>query len=172
MPDSRSSFSLNSADLVRLSIGAIATTISRPFVLPRLVELSWIASETTSPCVLDDRSLKAAFPSLRAFTYGHTGCIIIDGFIQSLVSIFSEQLDVFVAVSSVGTLEADVLAAIKHKTLHVISWSSVPKFFAAGMVNVQFLADIHGSHVISRLAKALTTYPEVSLLYLGHLLLN
>ena len=56
-------------DLVRLSISLAMISISRPFTLPLLVEMSWVKVFHFSNDALDDRSLKAAFPSLRAFTF-------------------------------------------------------------------------------------------------------
>ncbi|GAA5844659.1 hypothetical protein JCM3766R1_005977 [Sporobolomyces carnicolor] len=134
--------------------------------------MSWVNILALSNKALDDRSLKAAFPSLRALTLDGD---ITPGFdassLESVLGSLSQQFDVIMARIDFLRSPPSIFTALKDKTLFDIHryWLTRP---ATRPVNARLLYDPDDAHDVAHLPEfvlALATEPDLSQLSLLYL---
>ncbi|GAA5844664.1 hypothetical protein JCM3766R1_005980 [Sporobolomyces carnicolor] len=127
--------------------------------------MSWVYPLRFSNVALDDRSLKAAFPSLRAFTlHGDAPTVFDANLLDSVLGALSQQVDVIMARTDTLRSLPSIFASVEDKTLFdsyrycLIGSGTRP-------VNARLLYDPDQETDVAylpRFVRALATSPELS----------
>ncbi|GAA5839494.1 hypothetical protein JCM3766R1_003561 [Sporobolomyces carnicolor] len=134
--------------------------------------MSWLYLERLSNVALDDRSLKAAFPSLRAFTlHGDAPTIFDANLLDSVLGALSQQVDVTMARSDTLRSRPSIFVSLRNKALFDIYEYSGTEF-ATRPVNARLVYhpdDEYDVEFLPDFVSALGADPDLSQLSLLYL---